>query len=116
MKTKLLLLLFLLAFKLPAFAQNKVVKYCEVTSVETGLSPNNHNAKTIIVMGSIDSLFSFKNPDIKIQLQKVNSIRNRTDLLNYMSYIGWTLIHVQSDQFYFKKEFDPLELATTNNH
>ena len=116
MKTKLLLLLFLIAFKLPAFAQNKVVKYCEVIGYN-GETFNREKSKFLLSIGIVDSLFSSKDTNLKVQLQKVNSLKTSSDVLNYMSSIGWTLVTISvGDRFYFKKEFDPSELTTISNH
>lgn len=112
MKTKLLLLLFLFAFKLPTFAQQKVVKYCEVFVGGSGIK-----ITATIYMGKVDSLFSPKDPNIIVQLQKVNTLKTKADVLNYMSYLGWSLVTVTQHEFfyffYFKREFDPSELTTS---
>jgi len=117
MKTKYLLFLMLLTFKLPAFAQNKIVEYCEVNCETKAFSHNNEMIIVKLVIGKVDSLFSFKDSKFKLQLQKVTSFDNRPDVLNYMTLIGCSLVSTANDQrFYFKKEFDLSELATTNNH
>ncbi len=116
MKTKLLLLLFLSAFKLTTFAQNKVVKYCEVEI----FGYNSENLKTKITIGKVDSLFSIRNSNLADQFQKVNSLKTVPDVLNYMALIGWSLFgntasgsRAEDKFFYFKKEFDPSELNST---
>lgn len=114
MKTKLLLLLLLSAFKLTTFAQNKVVKYCVVQAEPKAFSRDWEIVTVKLSMGKVDSLFNFKTPNMKNQLQKVTSFDNRPDVLNYMSSIGWSLVTISAgDRFYFKKEFDPSELSST---
>ncbi len=117
MKIKYLLLLFFVAFKLPAFAQNKIVKYCEVVTSERGFSAG--NIVVTFSIGKIDSLFSPKDPNIKSQLQKLTTFKTASDILNYMSSIGWSFINVTSiatsgsNRYYFKREFDSSELNAT---
>lgn len=116
MKTKLLLLLFLFAFKLTTFAQNKVIKYCEVLIYRNGF---NTIGKVKISTGKVDSLFSIKDNNLKIELQKVDILKTVPDVLNYMSSIGWSLVTLATTgdyTLYFKREFDPSELSTTSNH
>lgn len=50
------------------------------------------------------------------QLKLVDHFTTETDVLNYMSKIGWTLVNIHSEAayfevLYFKKTFDISELT-----
>lgn len=116
MKNKYLLLLVFLFTSISSFAQNRNIKYCEVVTYERGFSANHLVIE--ISLGQVDSLFSLKDDKLKAQLLKVNNLKTASDVLNYMSSLGWSFIAVTSistggtNRYYFKKEFDPSELAT----
>ncbi len=64
--------------------------------------------------GQADSLFSFKDSTVLINLKKVNDLHTRTDAINYMTKLGWTLTGMTQYRnfhyFYFRKSFDEGEL------
>lgn len=64
-----------------------------------------------VVLGKNEEYFSLKDSSILIEIKKVNDLNTSTDLLNYMTKIGWDLVNINTikfskKSFYFKKEFD----------
>jgi hypothetical protein len=105
-----------------AFAQNKVDKYCQViVGPKNGLT-----AKRIakISFGENKDLFALKDTTIFQKLHyNVDHLVTETDVLNYMSKSGWTLVNIHSvfqytnyEVLYFKKAFDISELAETSSN
>ena len=102
-----------------AFGQIKIDKFCEVT-----VSPNRF---TRISFGNNKWLFNPKDTSIFEKLRYVNSLTNATDVLNYMSKIGWSLVsihfgpfarYIDDEKLYFSKAFDVsdfVEDVKTNN-
>ena len=102
-----------------SFAQAKIDKFCEVT-----VSPNRF---TKISFGNNKWLFNPKDTSIFEKLRYVNSLTNATDVLNYMSKIGWSLVsihfgpfarYIDDEKLYFSKAFDVsdfVEDVKTNN-
>ncbi len=113
MKNIVLTLLALLCLITSSFAQNKINKYCEIKTFQRGVG---NKIGVMISIGEIDSLFSFKDSTVKTSLQKVETLKTVSDVLNYMASLGWTLIsstaiHLSGTKnFYFKKEFDYSDL------
>jgi len=100
-----------------AFGQNKVDKYCQViVGPKSGLT-----AKRIakISFGENKDLFALKDTTLLQKLHyNVDHLVTETDVLNYMSKSGWTLVNIHSiyancEVLYFKKAFDISELAET---
>jgi hypothetical protein len=119
-KTILFTVIFLLTFCSFTFAQTKIDRFCEVSIVPQ----NGFRGKTLskISFGELDSLFFFKDNSIITNLEKVNSLKTSTDVLNYMSNLGWTLVNVipfgpytSSERLYFKKTFDLSDLGMQRN-
>ena len=114
MKKNIILLIFISICNC-AFSQTKIDKYCQVQ-----IDPKNgFTTKEIasISFGKNDSLFSFKDSSVILNLQKVNSLTSSTDVLNYMSDLGWGLVNIipfglytSHERLYFKKEFNLSEL------
>jgi predicted PurR-regulated permease PerM len=111
---KLLITLIIGVICHSATAQNKITRYCEIVT-NVGSKDKAHIKFT---QGEVDSLFSFKDGTIKNNLNKVSSLKSISDLLNYMSSLGWTLVTATmalwdgtNIRFYFKKEFDPSEIS-----
>jgi len=120
MKNKYLLLFVFLLTGICSFAQNKITKYCEVVTGYSGGFSSRFIVE--IDLGKVDSLFLLKDNQIKVQLQKVKTLKTNTDVLNYMSSLHWFLVVIVANgqlkgdmHFYFKKEFDPSELLTTKD-
>ena len=102
-----------------SFAQAKIDKFCEVT-----VSPNRF---TKISFGNNKWLFNPKDTSIFEKLRYVNNLTNATDVLNYMSKIGWSLVsihfgpfarYIDDEKLYFSKAFDVsdfVEDVKTNN-
>ena len=120
MKKHILLLAATLFLSAPiAFGQTKIDKFCEVT-----VSPNRF---TRISFGNNKWLFNPKDTSIFEKLRYVNNLTNATDVLNYMSKIGWSLVsihfgpfarYIDDEKLYFKKTFDVsdfVEDVKTNN-
>jgi len=117
MKKAIILFFFFFAFVTSIHAQ-KIDKYCEVVCYLKALAVERCNPH--IQLGEADSLFSFKDPSVVESLKKVNKFNTRTDVLNYMSRQGWTLVSTNTlgsnalgtntHYFIFKKSFDPGEL------
>ena len=107
----------LFCFHPKGLAQQKVERFCEVT-----LSPKNGfttKQTASISFGEVDSLFYFRDSSVLANLQKVNSMKTATDVLNYMSNLGWTLVSVipfgiytSHERLYFRKSFDESELGS----
>ncbi|MCR8558278.1 hypothetical protein KXD93_11515 [Mucilaginibacter sp. BJC16-A38] len=102
-----------------AFAQNKIDKYCQVI-----IGPKNGlTTKRIakISFGDNKDLFALKDTTVFQKLHfNVDHMVTETDVLNYMSKSGWTLVDIHSafqynhyEVIYFKKAFDISELAET---
>lgn len=118
-KIILFTLISILIFSTFSFAQIKIDRFCQVA-----IDPKNGmTTKTVatISFGLVDSLFFFKDSSIIINLRKVNELRSSTDVLNYMSNLGWTLVSVIPfggftihERFYFKKEFETTDLGIQN--
>ena len=116
-KTILFTVISLLTFCSFTIAQTRIDRFCEVSVVtKSGLT-----TKTLskISFGELDSLFFFKDKSIITNLEKVNSLKTSTDVLNYMSNLGWTLVNVipfgLSERLYFKKTFDLSDLGMQRN-
>lgn len=99
-----------------SIAQNKVDKYCQVLVTNKGFVKNLKQIMKIS-FGDDKGLFSFKDSIVMQQLRTVDHFTSATDVLNYMSRIGWTLVNVHypvtygTEILYFKKAFDSSELA-----
>ncbi len=93
-----------------AIAQDKIDKYCQVTV----LPKNGYTTKRIarIYFGENKWLFSPKDTTVVQKLKYVNSLTTETDVLNYMSKLGWKFISYHSgigafsSVLFFKKTFD----------
>ncbi|ASU33221.1 hypothetical protein MuYL_1323 [Mucilaginibacter xinganensis] len=90
-----------------AFAQNKVDKYCRVSV----------SKKAKISFGLKKELFAPKDTTVIQKLNYVNQLTTETDVLNYMTGLGWKLVDIHAgglytatEVIYFKKEFDISEL------
>lgn len=114
---KAIIFLILLATYSFSFSQTKIEKYCEII-----IKPK--NAYTVkefasISFGKNETLFAIKDSSIILNLLKVNSLTTSTDVLNYMSSLGWKLVSINAfgpsihERIYFKKEFDLSELNET---
>jgi hypothetical protein len=57
----------------------------------------------------------FKDSLVKNSLLAINSLKNRVDVLDYMSKLKWSLASISAygglQIFYFKKEFDKSEFT-----
>ena len=107
-KILLFILIHVLFFASSSFAQTKIYRFCEVSLDQK----NQHTSRFVatISFGQVDSLFFFKDNSVIEKLKRVNSITTSTDVLNYMSNLGWTFVSVFAfgnvtfhEQFYFKK-------------
>jgi hypothetical protein len=97
-----------------SFAQNKIEKFCQVSTHYKGGFTTKRVAS--ISFGEQANLFSFKHSTIVTALQKVNDLTTDTDVLNYMASIGWQFVNIIGvangwENLYFKKEFDKSELV-----
>lgn len=90
------------------FAQNKIDKFCQVTVVK-------HIAKKSF--GENKSLFSPKDSTILQKLNYVNSLTTETDVLNYMSILGWEFIGshpgINTTALFLKERLTWLNLSLT---
>ncbi len=112
-------LISVFSFNSFSLAQTKIEKFCQVI-----IEPRNGftvKTKAVISFGESDSLFLFKDSLVLVQLRKVNELKTSTDVLNYMSSIGWTLVSVipfgtstAMEHFYFKRAFDISNVITSN--
>lgn len=118
-KILLFIIIHVLFFASSSFAQTKIDRFCEVSLDQK----NQYTSRlvAIISFGQVDSLFFFKDNSVIEKLKRVNSITTSTDVLNYMSNLGWTLVSVIPfgyatfhERFYFKKEFLATELGVGN--
>jgi hypothetical protein len=113
MKKLLFILFALMAICNYSIAQNKITRYVEIVTQKY----NNRRTDINMSISRVDSLFSFKDSTIKINLNKVSTFNTVPDALNYMASLGWTLITATFDhsvleiRFYFKKEFDQSEIS-----
>ncbi|MDE3182016.1 MAG: hypothetical protein KGM16_01245 [Bacteroidota bacterium] len=112
-KAILLILTATTIFVSQSFGQIKIDRFCQV---ELGLRKH-----AIISVGLEDSLFLFKDSSIITRLKMVNKLTTSTDVLNYMSNLGWTIISIipfglntLQEKLYFKKSFDKTELMNDN--
>ena len=118
-KTLLFIIIHVLFFASSSFAQTKIDRFCEVSLDQK----NSHKSKLVatISFGQVDSLFFFKDNSVIEKLKRVNALTTSTDVLNYMSNLGWTLVSVipfgyatSHERFYFKKEFVRTDLGVGN--
>jgi hypothetical protein len=102
-----------------ALAQNKADKYCQViVGPKNGLTTK-RTAK--ISFGENKDLFALKDTTVLQKLRyNVDHMITETDVLNYMSKSGWSLVNIHSafiytncEVLYFKKAFDISELTET---
>jgi hypothetical protein len=114
---KHLFLLCILFFAIVPFAnsQDKIAKYCQVRVGPKGGFTSKR--KTEISFGDDKNLFAFSDTAVLQKLRMVNQLTTETDVLNYMSKLGWELVNVHSaylytttEIFYFRKSFDNTEL------
>ncbi len=111
---RLYLTLLLLTLWVTGSAQQRVLKYCEVTTHVGTFSTS--KIKVELIMGNVDSLFSFKDSSVKESLMKVVTMPTAPDILNYMSSLGWSLAAVNTIPlseytfYYFSREFSENEL------
>ncbi|HEY5464575.1 MAG TPA: hypothetical protein VIJ95_15035 [Hanamia sp.] len=82
MKKILFVPFLLLSFTSQILGQNKITKYCEIV-VSTGI--NGHRIHISLSSSKVDSLFNFKDPTVKINLNKVTTFKTIPDVINYMS-------------------------------
>lgn len=92
------------------YSQEKIEKYCKVTITFKGFSDTKINVHYSI--GSVDSLFSFKDATILSNLNKMKDLTTDVDVLNYMSSLKWSLIFFNQNTFIFKRVFDKSEIAS----
>ena len=114
----LILFTLIVIFCNSTFAQNKVERYCQVQIVPKRFSIETETVS--ISFGKEETLFSFKDTSVISNLKKVNALKTPTDVLNFMSNLGWSIISIipfgeytLSERMYFKKEFDLSELTGT---
>lgn len=113
MKLKIIFPVLLLLFQLMAFrtqAQNKVKRYCEVSS-----SDKFFYSGYAVDYGQNRKYNPLKDSVCIRKLQKVESLETRVEVLNYMSELGWDLVSLRGGKdyylpFIFSREFDPAEL------
>lgn len=94
------------------FAQNKVTRYCQILTVIQNIKYA--KIKVQVSAGMEDAYISYKDSTIIQQLNKANELRTASDLLNYMSTIGWEIVSIIPQpgvgygwrDYYFKKEFN----------
>lgn len=86
-------------------AQSKIEKYCDVEI----------SRKIKISFGSA-ATFSPKDTLVIQKLRQVTQLKTESDVLNYMTALGWVLVNIHSaglytatEVIYFKKEFDSAE-------
>jgi hypothetical protein len=108
----LLLMVIFFVFVSTISAQTKIEKYCQVIVAPKTKWTSDRIAR--ISFGENKWLFSPRDTTVFQQLHYVNSLTTETDVLNYMSKIGWTLVDVHPENlfqtvFYFKKIFDVSE-------
>jgi len=119
MKKNIFILLLVLAPSLKTLAQNKVDKFCTVR-LRT-MAFDSKKVRTEISTGEEKSLFNLKDTTYYQKLKLVNSFITESDVLNYMSKLGWsiTFINYHSGSglkdLYFKKTFDEAELVEDKN-
>ena len=114
MKKNIILLLLVGTYSF-CFSQTKIDKYCQVLMRPIN---NRFSEKEIarITFGKNETFFAFKDSSIIFDLLKVNSLTTSTDVLNYMSNLGWKLVSIVpfgpalNERIYFKKEFDSSQL------
>ena len=108
MKKTILLLIILITLLVGfASAQTKIDKYCEVAVYK----------KAHIYLGDVKELFALKDTSEYQKLKLVNELTTTTDVLNYMSKLGWTVVNIHAagsytltEMLYFKKQYDIAEL------
>ena len=96
-------------------AQQKVDKYVQViVRNKNGLSDKR---VAVLNLGDYKKLIALKDTSIFEKLRLVNNLTTETDVLNYMTILGWTLVDIHSGSLYtaneiiyFKKQFDSSEL------
>lgn len=94
-----------------ANAQSKTERYVQVTVKNKG----GFTAKRIALIDFGDSrtFFALKDTSLFKKLKAVNNLTTETDVLNYMSMLGWELadihsggLYTKNEVMYFKKQFD----------
>ena len=109
MKRIIVLALAFFGFFYRGGAQSKVERYCLVDLHNKGLS---NKMVAELRLGEHPEYFAFKDSTVLQNLYKVNSMATATDVLNYMASMGWKWVYTTGyTWFYFKREFDPSELA-----
>ena len=96
-------------------AQSKVDKYCQVLIGNKNYILYIKKSTAKISFGNNKELFAIKDTTIVHNLKLVNNLTTETDVLNYMSHLGWSLVNIHSisdtwEVIYFKREFDNSEL------
>ncbi|RKR82138.1 hypothetical protein BDD43_2306 [Mucilaginibacter gracilis] len=109
-------LMLLLVMASVASAQTKIDKYCQVLVGNNNYTLYLKKSSAKISFGDRKELFAPKDTTIFQQLKKVNSLTTETDVLNYMSQLGWSVVNIHAitnkwEVIYFKKEFDRSEFA-----
>lgn len=120
-KTFTLTILSILLSSSFLFAQSIVTRYCEVITVvktPTNNKPLEDKISISISLGN-DDYFQFKDSAILSKLNKVTDLKTSSDMLNYMTKMGWYLVNINTAwnarrSFFFKKEFDKSDFQYTN--
>ncbi len=119
MKKYFLILMMIGLSSLKTFSQNKIDKFCTVRLKIILFDVK--KVKAEISFGEEKSLFNLKDTTFFIKLKQVNTLKTESDVLNFMSKMGWsiTFINFHSGSaikdLYFKKSFDQSELVEDKN-
>jgi hypothetical protein len=107
--------LFILIFSASysAISQTMVDKYCEIEAKHKNGFTSDISIR--VLTGEVDSLFSFKDPSVIRELNKLNEFKTVPDALNFIATQGWTFVAVTSVgggalEFFFRKSFDKSKL------
>nr|WP_199079833.1 hypothetical protein [Pedobacter sp. ASV19] len=106
----------LLAICTAAAAQARIDKYCQVRVGNPDYVLYLKNSSAKISLGEKRELFAPRDTAMVSQLKKVNSLTTETDVLNYMSSLGWSVVNIHAiankwEVIYFKKQFDAAEFV-----
>jgi hypothetical protein len=110
-KTFTLTILSILLSSTFLFAQSKATRYCEILTVAKSGSDRDDRVIIKLSLRKIDDYFLLKDTTILPLFKKVITLNTSSDLLNYITKMGWDFVSViiilnYRRSFFFKKEFD----------
>ncbi len=122
MKLLFSLLIVIFCSTAAVFAQQNVKRYVHILIPAEGGPENDignkHKIRITLDYGNTKTESAFRDSSISSTLEKVKELKTSVAVLNYMSQIGWSLVHLNSPyvsfnsyEMYFEKEFPATVLA-----